>query len=399
VVHPDDVKHILVDNNRNYVRDDVAFKEMERVVGEGLLTTDGDEWRRRRRIMQPAFHMQKINAMAKDMSDATTDILASWKTHSESGVPMDVSAEMGRLTLLIAGRGLFHTDTEVDQTAFADALPVILRHSVRRSRSIIKIPPSIPTADNRRYSEAIATMNAIVRRTIEERRRAPGSHHDVLSLLMDAVDEETGKGFTNDELRNEVITLLLAGQETSAMGLSWAFYQLSKNPPAAREVSAEVTRVLGGRIPSVEDIQKLHYTRAVIEESMRLFPPVWLMFRKAVGEDRVFSGHVLPAGGTIWLSPYLTHRHPAFWKNPEGFDPTRFLPEQSQGRHPFAYIPFGAGPRKCIGSAFAMLEMQIALAMTFQTYRLELVPAFQPEVDAGFTLRPRDGIWMTVHAA
>jgi cytochrome P450 len=397
VVHPDDVKHVLVDNSRNYVRDEVAFRELERLLGEGLLTTDGEAWRRKRRIMQPAFHVQKIHAMATDMAAVTSTILASWKAVADNKLSIDIAAEMGRLTLQIAGRALFHTDTESDQTAFGIALPILLRHMAHRARAVIRLPEAIPTAGNRRFRDALDRLNAIVRSTIEDRRRAPAGHHDVLSLLMDAQDEETGKGLSDEELRTEVLTLFIAGQETSATGLSWTFYQLSKNPLAARELHAEVDRVLCGRNPTIEDIPKLTYTKAVIEESMRLYPPAWLLFRKAIGEDRV-SDHVLPAGSTVWLSPYLTHRHPAFWKNPEGFDPTRFLPEQSAGRHPFAYLPFGGGPRKCIGFAFAMLEMQIALAMITQAYRLELVPGYQPEIEAGFTLRPRDGIWMTVHA-
>src|SRR5262249_27907070 len=198
------------------------------------------------------------------------------------------------------------------------------------------------------------------------------------------------------ELRNEIALMIVAGFETTAVALGWAFAFLSKHPSVVREVRAEIRSVLGGRVPTVADLPRLELVRQVIEESMRLRPPAWFMSRKAVAEDTV-SGITIPAGSNVIISPYLTHRHPDFWPNPEGFDPHRFSSAESKDRHPMAYLPFGGGPRKCIGMAFALMEMQFAVAMVMASYDLHLVPGYEPDVNPSMTLRPLDGCWMTAH--
>lgn len=397
IVNPIHIEHVLVTNARNYARDDVAFREVENLLGRGLLTMDGEDWRRRRRLMQPAFHHQKINAMAADMADEVASMLGRWKSAADRSEPLDIAEETSHLALNIVNRSLLRTSPQ-DSAAFLDAMPSLLAIIARRSRSVLRIPDAVPTPTNQVYRDALRTVDRIVNTTIGERLRSPDRGHDLLSMLLDARDEETGEALGPADLRNEVLTLLLAGHETTAVAIAWTFYLLSKHPTVARELLAEVGTVLGGRTPTAEDVPKLVYTRAVIEESMRLYPPAVMNFRKAIGEDRI-GNFTIPAGGTIWMSPYVTHRHPKLWPNPEGFDPARFLPEQGRDRHACAYLPFSAGGRKCIGFTFAMMEMQIAVAMIAQKYALDLVPGFQPELDVGFTLRPRNGIWMMLRPA
>jgi cytochrome P450 len=394
-VHPDHVKHVLVDNSRNYVRDPL-FLELKRVVGEGLLMNDGEPWRRQRKLMQPAFHQKKIAGMASRMAAAGRELIEELSASAEAGRPIDMAQVMGSQTLRIAGRLLFNTETASDTAAFIDAIPVIMAYVAVRGRSIIKVPQALPTATNRRFREAMDTLDRVVYKTLELRRKGAGESEDLLSLMMEARYEDTGLGMTDEQLRNEVLTLFLAGSETSATALTWTWVQLSKNPAVMRELRAEVDRVLGGREPTLDDLPNLVYTTAVLEESMRLRPPAWLISRTAVAEDSL-SGRRITKNSIVFISPYLVHRHPAFWENPEGFDPTRFLPGKDAERHPFAYVPFGAGPRKCIGLSFAMMEMKILLAMMVQAFNFHLVPGSEPQLEASLTLRPRDGSWMTVH--
>ncbi len=393
-VHPDDVRHVLGENNRNYVRSTV-YAEVKHVIGTGLITSDGDFWLRQRRLIQPAFHQQKIAAMASMMTGVASEVLVGWRSFAARRRPVDIAAEMSRITLGIAGRTLFSMNTTQDEAAMGAALPVLFNHIITRTTSLVKLPEVIPTPKNRRFLAAIASVDRIIYRTIAARRRSEAEHHDLLSLLMAARHEGTGEGMSDEQLRTELMTLFVAGHDTTAATLSWLWWQLSRSPEILQRLQAEVDAVLGGRTPTDADVPKLSYMRAVIEEVMRLRPAGWLFGRKAIAEDRL-SGYRVPAGSDVLVSPYLTHRHPAFWSNPEGFDPTRFLPEQAAGRHPYAYIPFGAGPRRCIGAQFAMMELYLVTAMVLQAYELHLAPGYEPTMACDFTMRPLDGCWMTV---
>lgn len=395
VVHPDDVKHVLVDNARNYVRDEMV-DALKRVFGEALLTSEGEAWRFRRRTLQPGFHTQKLNGMVATMVELTRDFLASLSAAADSGQPIDIVENTSELALRIAGHALFHTETGGDAAAFQWTLPIILAQIAERHRSLVKLPEFIPTAGNRRFREALTAIDNVIFRTIAARREMKEDPDDLLSLMMAARDEATGKPLSDKDLRDELSLMIVAAHETSATGLAWTFYQLSKFPVVTREAREEARRVLDGRALAVTDLPQLGIITQVIEESLRLRPPAWLITRKAVAEDNL-SGHHIPAGSNVLITPYLTHRHPKFWPNPEGFDPTRFAPEASRDRHPFAFLPFGGGPRKCIGMGFAMMEMQIAIAMVLSAYDLHLVPGFEPQINPTTSLRPLDGCWMTVH--
>jgi cytochrome P450 len=394
-VHPDHAQHVLVDNSRNYVRDPL-FEEFARVLGEGVLTMDGEAWLRRRRMLQPAFHQKKIAGMAGVMVEESGRLVQSLLAAAESGRAIDLADEISRMGLHIAGRTLFSTETAEEADALMPAMRAMFDHVAIRNASIVKIPEAIPTAENRRFREAMVLLDGTVYRTLERRRRTQEQFDDLLSLLLEARDEE-GRGLTDQQLRNEVLSLLLGSSDTSQVALTWTWALISKVPHVMRALRAEVDEVLGGREPSLEDLPKLVYTWAVLQESMRLMPPAWCATRKAVGEDSL-SGRRIQAGSLVCISPYLIHRHPEFWENPEAFDPSRFSAEQVARRHPCAYIPFGAGPRKCLGTAFAAMEMRIVLAMMVQSLDLHLVAGFEPRRDASLFLRPKEGCWMTVHA-
>jgi len=387
---PDAIQHVLVDSNKKYHKGQ-AYSRIENVLGNGLLTSQGDFWLRQRRLVQPAFHHRRLEALVPMMSDATEEMLQEWETLARSGEPFDESAEMMKLTLTIVGRALFSADVRQYATRVREAMNVILEQSQNRISRPFDIPAIFPTQEDSAYRHALNTLNRIVYGIIEERRRSQKDEGDLLSMLIQATDE--GSGMNDEQLRDEVMTLFLAGHETTANALSWTWYLLSKDPAVEHSLSAELAGNLGGRALELKDLENLPYNRMVIEESMRLYPPAWLVSRTASVDDTV-DGVTIPAGAVVFLSQYVTHRHPDYWDNPEGFDPERFSPERSQGRPDFAYFPFGGGPRKCIGNYFAMLEAQVVLATVAQRYRLELMPGYPVIPQPTITLRPRNGIWM-----
>jgi len=395
VNHPDDVQHVLHDNYRNYTKDCFEYAMLRLVIGRGLVTSDGDLWRRQRRLAAPAFTPKRVAAFAGSMTQACSAMIERWAPIADSPEPIEVGSEMMDVTLRIVGDALFGFDTSGESSqvgpAFGTAMEIMM------GRSPLSFPLWVPTRKNRRFNAAMATLRGLVELIIDERRREPGDRGDLLSGLMQARDEETGEAMDAELLRDEVLTLLLAGHETTAMALTWCFYRLSLHPEVQRRLVDEIDAVLGGRTPGPEDLPSLRVTRQVIEETMRLHPPVWAIARVAREADEV-GGYPVRPGQVLFLSPYSTHRHPDFWENPEGFDPDRFTPERIRAQHRFAYFPFAAGARICIGNNFALLEAGIILAMVMQRYRLELAPGRPVEPRALVTLRPRDGMWMRVRA-
>ncbi len=402
--HPDAVKHVLQDASRNYVRG-WQYKTVGLVLGNGLVISDGEFWRRQRRLAQPAFHRQRIAALAGTMIDATARMIESWRPLAKEGRPFDVAAEMGRLTLAIAARTLFSTDVSGAAEAIGQGLTVAQTYIDHRLNYPLSLPLFVPTPRNLRFKRARRKLDQVVYGIIEQRRKAPlhhkecaGNEGDLLSMLLAARDEETGEGMTDRQLRDEVMTFLMAGHETTAVALSWTWYLLSKHPDVARRLRAELEQVLAGRTPRYEDLPNLRYTRMVIEESMRLYPPVWGAMRTALAEDEIGGYHV-PAKSTVVLTQWVTHRHPAFWENPEGFDPERFTPENAAKRPRHAYFPFLAGPHQCIGNDFALMEATLVLAMIAQCFCVELLPGRPVEPKPLLTLRPAGGVWVRLREA
>jgi cytochrome P450 len=395
--HPDHVKRVLQDNHFNYNKDFFNLSAVRPIFGRGLFTNDGEWWRHQRRLMQPSFHHKKLAGFGTMMTGATNAMLDRWQRENIDGQPLDISREMVRLTARIAGMALFNLDlsSDVDTVgrAFNDIGPLLMKYSN------LPFPPlSVPTPNNRRLQAGLDTLNAVVYRIIDERRQRLDEEQgaDLLSMLLAARDEETGEGMSNQQLRDEVFTLLLAGYETTAKALTWAWYALDRHPEVEERLYAELTGILGGRAPAVEQLDALPYTRMVIQETMRLYGPTFGMTRHAIADDEIGGYHV-PANSVIFTCQYCTHRHPDFWENPEEFDPERFTLERSAGRPRFAYFPFGGGPRQCIGNSFAMMEAQLVLATVVQRFRLRLVPnhPVEPHIGLG-VIAPRYGLPMTL---
>jgi cytochrome P450 len=395
--HPDHLKYVLQDNHRNYDKQFPLMKTVRPLFGNGLFTNDGESWLHQRRLMQPSFHHKRLAGFGTIMTEATLAMLERWQgTNSQ---PLEILQEMMRLTQRVVGLALFNLDlsNEVDTVGrtFTMLLPLLSKYT------FMPFPPLwFPTPRNRRLQAGIETLNKVVYGLIAERRKRvadPGMDTgDLLSMLLAARDEETGEGMSDQQLRDEVVTLLLAGHETTSLALAWTWYLLSQHPEVEQRLHAELETVLGGQTPTFDHLNDLPYTRMVIQETLRLYPPAFGVTRHARADDEI-GGYRVPAHSMIFLTPYYTHRHPAFWEEPERFDPERFTPERSLDRPRFAYAPFGGGPRQCIGNTFALMEAQLVLATVAQRYRLRLIPGHPVEPQVIFTVRPRYGLPMTLH--
>ncbi len=390
--HPDYVKHVLQDNNRNYSKATFQYDLLKSVTGEGLLTSDGPSWLRQRRIAQPAFHQARIDGFVDLMEAAVDRMLGRWQPYVKNGEPVDVAAEMMRVALDIVGQALFGTDMGSEAADLSAATQIVLDHIVWRARTFGAVPAFLPTHRNRRYWSARSRLDQAVYRLIEMRRRGAGAATDLLAMLVAARDPETGASLSDRQLRDEIITLLVAGHETVASGLAWTWYLLAKNPAVEARLREQAT------LPDRQgtfDPRRMDYARMVYEEALRLYPPAWIITRRALGADEI-GGYTIPKGAVVALSPYVTQRDPRFWDEPERFDPERFAPERVVGRPRYAYFPFGGGPRLCIGRDFALIEAQVVLSRVASRYRLELVGDQRVEIEAGVTLRPKHGLKMRI---
>ena len=395
--HPDGVKHVLQDNNQNYVKGPVIGR-VAILIGDGLFTSEGDFWRRQRRLAQPAFHRERIAGFVGTMVRRTAERLDGWAPTVARGEPIDVAAEMNALTLTIVGETLFGRDLAGDAAEAGRALRVALEVTAHRAMSYLVSPIWLPIARNRSFRRAVGTLDALVFQIVDARQRAHDPGCDLLGMLMAARDEETGDGMSRRQLRDEVMTFLLAGHETTAVALAWTWYLLARHPDVAVRARDEVVRVLGDRDPSLEDLPRLPLARMVVDEAMRLYPPVWGIGRQTIGADEV-AGYDIPAGTLVNLSPWVTHRHPAFWPDPDRFDPERFRPSVERTRPRFAYFPFSGGPRLCIGETFALVEAQLVVAMMLRRYELTLVDDTPVVPEPTLTLRPHGGLRMRVTRA
>ena len=395
LAHPEHVRHVLVDNQVNYKRS-WAYERPKIAAGEGLVTTDGPVWRRLRRMVQPAFHRDRIEAMAGQMTEAADAMLQRWRVLDEKGEPVDVAAEFTALTLRIVGRTLLSVDLGGEADRLGPAIVGALEFVHYQLDCLVPPPLIFPTSRNRRFRRDIGLLDSIIYAIIAGRRASGVVTGDLLSMLLEVRDAETGAGLTDRELRDQLITFIVAGHETTANSLAWTFYLLSQYPEAADRLRAEIDTVLGGRAPTVADFPQLSYTRRVIEESLRLYPTVYGVARQPLADDEI-GGYRIPRRSQVLLSPFVTHRHPDFWSEPEIFDPDRFLPERSAGRPRFAWFPFLGGPHQCIGQEFAMMEIMLVVVMIAQRFRLGLVPGHVVEAKAMLSLRPRDGLPMFIH--
>ncbi len=392
--HPSDVRTVLQDHHHNYWKGSL-FTKLKRVAGEGLVFSDGDLWRRQRQLVQPAFRRDRIAALAPMMVACCDRMLERWEILAAEGRPIEVAEELSLLTLEIAARALFGSDLGEDRERFREAIEGGLAYANHLVNHFATPPLAVPTPTNLRARRAIRAIDEILWKVITQRRQDPEDRGDLLSMLLAARDAETHEAMDDQQLRDECTTFIVAGHETTAMALTWSLHLLSLHPGSERQLHDEGVRVVGDELPTFEDLSALSFSRWVFEESMRLYPPVWVLARQSYQDDEVGGQHV-PAGTVVTLSPYVTHRHPEFWEHPEGFDPERFNPERSLDRPEYAYYPFGGGPRRCIGMQFASMEAQLVLTMIHQRFELQAVPGQRVEPHPILTLKPRNGVWMSL---
>ncbi len=390
--HPDHVKRVVQDNHRNY-RLPRFYKRLRPVFGDGVFTSEGTRWSRQRRVLQPAFDVHRIEALVPVIGAVTERKLERWTLLAGRGKPLDIAHEAACLTLDVIARALLGTDLGERVDDASRAIRVLLETVVRRTTDFTGLGERLPTRRNRRFRHALRVMDEIVHGIIEERRRERERKRDLLTLLLEADNRDGGTNAAR--LRDEVTTMLVSGNVTTGNALTWTWYLVARHPEVERRLQAEVAAAWGGRAPAVEDLAKLGYTRMVVQEALRLFPPTWRLARTAIESDE-FDGHRVPAGAIVVFSPYLIHRHPGFWDDPETFDPERFALERAGERPRFAYIPFGGGPRACLGQQFAMLEMQVIVAMVGRRFRLRLASDEPVELEPVVTLRPRHGLMATL---
>jgi len=372
------VRHVLVENQANYDKCTPAFRSVSVALGNGLLTSNGAFWRRQRRIAQPAFHADKLERLAPIFSRLAAECGDRWERAASEGTPVDACAEMMRTTLEGVAECLFGADLSDKAAEIYRLFPTILNELARRVTSGIALPLWIPTQGNRRLRAVLCEFQGIVDGMIERKRArirqavAEGaSSPDLLTVLMSSKDEESGESMSDRQLRDEVMTMLIAGHETTANALSWIWYLLDRHPEEQERLLEEVVRELGGETPSFANINRLKRLRMVFMEALRLYPPVWMIDRRALGADRLGEISV-SKGDLVIISSYALHRKPDLWKDPDLFRPERFEPGHEEQTNKFAYLPFGSGPRVCMGMGFAMIESQIILATLLTRFRARL---------------------------
>ena len=387
--HPDLIESVLISQSQNFAKDKV-IQNSRWFLGQGLLTSEGAEWRQQRRLCQPAFHRERLSSYGRTMSAYAEEMLAGWP----QGEVRDIHQEMMQLTMRIVAKVLFSVEVSEDAQKVAAALNLLMRHT--SGFRMIMPPPlrHLPLPALVRAKRAVRELDEIVNRIIRQRRASGEDTGDLLSMLMAARDED-GSAMTDRQLRDEIMTFLLAGHETTAVSLSWTWYLLSEHPEVAQKLRQELNDVLGGRTPQLEDLARLPYTDKVVKESMRLYPPAWSLARTAAKEMEI-AGYRLPVGANVVMSPWIIHRDPRFFEDPDQFKPDRWTAQTTQQLPRFAYFPFGGGPRLCIGASFAMMEANLLVATIAQRFQLHLVPGHPVDPLPGITLRPRHGMRMQI---
>jgi cytochrome P450 len=386
--HPDHIHQVLVEQAGKFHKSRLYKQILARFLGNGLLVSDGEFWRRQRRLAQPAFHAKRIETYARCMVDFTTQMLESWR----EGETRDMAQDMMRLTLRVVAKTLFDADLSSDAASIGRALTALQETTDRRFSEILPLPDWLPTPDHLKERRANATLEAIITRIIDKRRASGEDKGDLLSMLLLAEDDD-GERMTDQQLRDETMTLILAGHETTANTLAWTWYLLAQHPEVEAKLHAELDGALAGRAAARDDLMLLPYTEMVVKEAMRLYPPVWSFTREAV-EDVEIGGYVIPKGSIVVVTPYIVQRDARWFPDPERFDPERFDPENEKRLPKYAYFPFGGGPRICIGNTFAMMEARLILATIAQRYRLSLVSQSPVTPEPLITLRPRGGLPM-----
>jgi len=375
--HPDDVKRVLVGNHRNYTKG-VGLDRVKILLGNGIMTSEGELWRRQRAMLQPLFHRRVITQFAQVIAAANDRFIERWEAQARRGELVNVTDDMSELTLDVVLRSIFGRDLDrLAQQLGGNPFEVITREPAR----------------NLQFAYKFRSLARLVGELIARRRTTPEEHFDYIAMLMNARDKETGEAMSERLLIDEIMTLVVAGHETTASALNWTWYLLSCNPDVDARLHAEIAAAPLDAAPGLAQMEALPYTQQVLNEALRLYPPGWVLSRRAVAAD-VLGGYPVPAGTDVLLSPYLLHRHPRYWREPDAFRPERFAPEHEAERPRFAYMPFAAGPRHCIGETFALYEMLIHLYKVARHYRLHRASDEPIEIEAQINLRTRKPLFM-----
>jgi len=390
VYHPDLIEQVLVDQNRKFIKH-YRLRSTKRTLGNGLLTSEGDFWRGQRKLAQPAFHRDRIASYAGVMVDYTERMLRSWSP----GQSRDVQDDLMRLTLEIVAKTLFDAEIGSDSADASEAMELLMNNFIARTGALIPIPRWLPTPLNLSLERAARRLDRIILGVIAERRKTGEDRGDLLSMLLHAQDEESGRMMSDAQLRDEAMTLFMAGHETTANTLAWAFYLLATHPEVEAALHAELQGVLGGRPPTLADLPRLPYTGMVVSETLRLYPTVWMLGRESIEPVRI-GDYDVPVGMTVFMPQWVVHRDPRWFDDPESFLPGRWTDANRESMHRYAYFPFGGGPRICIGNNFALMEASLLLASIAGRFRLELAPDADVVPLPTITLRPARGLKMVV---
>ncbi|MFP3873425.1 MAG: cytochrome P450 [Thiohalophilus sp.] len=377
VNHPDYLKHILVKNHQNYNKG-VGFDRVKMLLGNGIIVSDGPFWRRQRRMIQPAFSRKVIAELSEQIKRCNLELFASWEAKADRGEPINITSEASELALEIVLRSLFSEDLDrIIAEQGSNPFSILTEDMTRDMQLVIKF----------------RALSKLILDVIERRRREQPGRVDFLAMFMDSRDKETDAAMTDRELLDEIMTMIIAGHETSAITLNWVWYFLAKYPEVERKLHAEVDEAGYDSIPAFDDLEQLPYVKQVVEEALRYYPPVWLYTRRAIADDWL-GEYFVPAGTDIFITPYYLHRHPRYWSQAEVFDPERFAEANIRAQHKQAYIPFSAGPRRCIGDFFATVEMQMHFGLMARKFRVQLLDKQPVELEPAVNLRNKQPIYL-----
>ena len=391
---PEYVKHVLQENNKNYKKG-LAYHSLRPLLGNGLLTSEGDFWRKQRRLAQPSFHKARIEEFAKTMIACVNEMLEKWDKNYKDGDLININTEMNHLALMIVSRSLFKSDISKTIDKIGKNLYILMEGAARRIRSPFMLPPWVPTPYNLRQKKSLSLLNEIIGGIIDNRRKNNQKYDDLLDMLMDVRDEDTGEGMDNEQLKDEVMTIFMAGHETTAVALAYAFLAICENPDVDERLKKEADTIALSNQDILSSIREQEYTGQIIHEVLRLYPPAWVVSRRAIEEDEV-GGFYVPPKTDILMSPFAIQRNPDIWENPEKFDPCRFEKEKMKAMHRYAYFPFGGGPRLCIGDQFALMEMQVALPLIRKRYKFRKQDSYKLELEPLITMRPKNDIYLYI---